>query len=238
MSNETEEPASPALSIPRIIVRAGCFLPLSLVLAATVVLETGCANTGVSRQANEAGAGVAEFRQVVFKVRIALSATLTALDQLTVDADGNLRTAFRRFDESLHQLEVDSVQARARADAIRARGDAYFEEWEEQLSGAGNDQSGQAALERRAQLRRTFGEIRRTSQQAREEFKPFLSNLRDLRVVLGNDLSLTGIDAAKVLILKTQADGRRVERALDEVLAELNSVAAAVKSKAPSKQQP
>jgi hypothetical protein len=42
------------------------------------------------------------------------------------------------FDKALHQLELTSVRTRARAEAIIARGETYFDEWKEQLSGITN----------------------------------------------------------------------------------------------------
>jgi hypothetical protein len=166
-----------------------------------------------------------------------VGAVLRSLDAVAKHADHDPRPAFQRFDEALHQLEVVSIKTRARADAMRARGDAYFEEWEQDLSGAGDEHTRRAAVERRAQLRQTFAKIRRNSQQVREEFKSFLSNLRDLRILLGNDLTVTGIDAAKTVLLRTNSDGLRVQQALSGVVAELNSVAAILSAR-PAPKQP
>jgi len=197
-----------------------------LLLLAAALLAAGCASSGTPRHAGQVGAGIAEFRQLVINTRDAVGTVLRSLDEVATQADHNPRPAFKRFDEALHQLEVVSVKTRARADAMRARGDAYFDEWEEQLSGTNDEQARKTAVERRAQLRTTFAEIRRNSQQVREEFKSFLSNLRDLRILLGNDLTVTGVDAAKPVLLKTKSDGLRVQQSLNKVVAELNSVAA------------
>jgi hypothetical protein len=198
----------------------------ALLLVTAALLAAGCASSGPARNADQVGTGIAEFRQIVLEARNALDATLRCLGDVAEEADRNPRPAFKRFDEALHRLEVVSIKARARADAMRARGNAYFEEWEEDLAGTNDEQARRAALERRARLRECFEEIRKSSQQAREEFRPFLSNLRDLRIVLGNNLTLIGIDSARTLIAQTRSDGQRVKRALDGVLGELNSVSA------------
>src|SRR4026208_1457747 len=68
-----------------------------------------------------------------------------------------------RFDQTFENLELTSVKARARAEAIIARGENYFEEWKEQLSLATNQLAAQANYNRMydhfTRVRQRSGEV-------------------------------------------------------------------------------
>ena len=54
------------------------------------------------------------------------------------------------------------------------------------------------------------------------------TNLKDLEKYLSQDLTISGVDAAKELIAKSKRDGMAVQQALDKVIAELNTVVATI----------
>ena len=78
--------------------------------------------------------------------------TLRALDEISVQANRDPRPAYEAFAKAVHRLEVDSIKVRARTQAMRARGDAYFEHWEEYLAGVKNEQVRQLAEEHRPRV--------------------------------------------------------------------------------------
>ena len=49
-----------------------------------------------------------------------------------------------------------------------------------------------------------------------------------LPIYLANDLTIAGVDAAKPLFTKTEAEGREVQKSMDALVAELNTVAATI----------
>ncbi|HXJ71824.1 MAG TPA: DUF2959 family protein, partial [Candidatus Dormibacteraeota bacterium] len=111
---------------------------------------------------------------------------------------------------------------------MRERGQAYFQQWEAQLGSVKNEEIRKLAQERRAKLQETFGNIKTVAQDATQAFPPYLSNLKDLRTALGTDLTVQGIDAAKPIIQKTKTSGIELQKHLDSLVAELNSVVAAI----------
>ena len=84
------------------------------------------------------------------------------------------------------------------------------------------------AEERKAKLQTTFANIKTKMEPAREQFNSWLTDLKDLQKYLNQDLTISGIDAAKDLIAKSKKDGVDVQQTLDSVIAELNSVVAAI----------
>ena len=82
------------------------------------------------------------------------------------------------------------------------------------------------AEERKAKLQATFGDIKSTMEPARDQFNAWLAPLKDLQKYLSQDLTISGIDAAKDLIAKSKAGGTEVQQSL--VIAELNTVVATI----------
>jgi hypothetical protein len=155
-----------------------------------------------------------------------VEATLHSLDEISMQANRNPRQAYEAFAKAVHRIEVDSIKVRAHTQAMRARGDAYFEHWEGYLAGVKSEQVRQLAQEHRPELKRSFEQAQLASQQVREAFRPFLLDLQKLRAVLEAEPTLTRIDAQKGLILSAEDKGRQVQQGLERVLAEMNSMAA------------
>jgi len=201
--------------------------PLRWLLPAAVVAAlTGCATTETIPSVPTPRADFVEYRQIVVQSMKLMDATLCSLDEISVQANGDPRQAYEAFAKAVHRLEVDSIKVRARTHAMRARGDAYFEHWQEYLATVKNEQVRTLAEEHRPELKHSFEQIHLAAQQIHEGFRPFLSDLQKLRAVLEADPTLARIDAQKDLILAAKDKGRQVQQGLDRFLAELNSVTA------------
>jgi len=214
----------------RLVTRTGVRNPcrrlrwLSPVAVAAVLL--GCASTETAQKEPTPRQDFIEFRRIVVEAMGHVDRALHALDKICVEAHRDPRPAYQAFARAVHRLEVDSIKVRARTQAMRARGGAYFEHWEAYLAGVNNKEVRQLAEEHRPALKRSFEQAQSASQQVREGFRPFLSDLQKLRAVLEADPTLARIDAQKDLILEAKDKGRRVEQGLDRILAEMNSMTA------------
>ena len=194
--------------------------------AAVVAALTGCATTETGPNAPTPRADFIEYRQIVVQSMVLMDATLRSLDEISVQAHRDPRPAYEAFAKAVHRIEVDSIKMRARTQAMRARGDAYFEHWEEYLATVKSEQVRKLAEEHRPELKQSFEQVHLAAQQVREGFRPFLSDLQKLRAVLEADPTLGHIDAQKGLILAAKDKGRQVQQGLDRILAEMNSTTA------------
>jgi hypothetical protein len=111
---------------------------------------------------------------------------------------------------------------------MKAKGQAYFKDWEKELAEVSNPEVRKLAQERKAKLQATFDSIKTFMEPARDQFNTWLANLKDLQTYLNNDLTIGGIDAAKELIGKTKTNGHAVQQSLDKVIAELNTIVATI----------
>lgn len=201
-----------------------------ITLAASAVIGTvaltGCGTTAGYKQADKTGAGIADFRTEITKAKTAVDDTVKALGQVAVTANTDPRPAFEKFIKSLANLESTSAKAKQRGEDMKAKGKAYFSSWEKELEQIKNPEIRALATDQKVKLQAAFDSIRTVSAPLKEQFDPWMSDLQDLQKYLSSDLTVSGVDAAKGLFAKTQAEGFQVQKSMDALVAELNTVAA------------
>ena len=197
------------------------------VFAAGMLLSGGCATSGY-KQADKTGAGIAEFRDEVVNGKQAIDATMTALGDVAATATTNPRKAYEQFAKSVANLDSTANSIRKRAQDMQAQGESYFKKWEQDLAAVNNPEIRSLAESRKAKLQQTFASIRQYSEPLKGQFEPWMSDLKDLQNYLSNDLTVAGVDAAKELFKKTSVSGAEVQKSMDALVAELNTIAATI----------
>jgi hypothetical protein len=153
---------------------------------------------------------------------------VVALDQIAASANTDPRKAFEQFSKAVDNLESIANKAKKRGEDMREQGQAYFKQWEEQMAEVKNPEIRKLAEERKAKLQESFASIRNYTEPLKAQFDPWMSDLKDLQKYLSNDLTIAGVDAAKGQFAKTRADGVEVQKSMDGLVAELNTIAAAL----------
>jgi hypothetical protein len=162
----------------------------------------------------------------VAKAKLAVDDTVKSLGQVAVTANTNPREAFKQYSKSLANLESTAARAKKHAADVKAQGQAYFANWEKQLAELKNPEIKSLAVQQKAKLQAAFDSIRKVAEPLKAQFDPWLSDLQDLQKYLSNDLTISGVDAAKGMFAKTQTEGFEVQKSMDALVAELNTVAA------------
>ncbi len=215
-------------TIGRILDSASAALPIGalLLFAGLPALMTGCGTTAGYKQADKTGAGIAEFREEIVNGKKAIDATMKSLGDIAATANTNPRKAFEQYTKDVSNLESTADKIRKRAQDMKERGQAYFTQWEQQMAQVSNPDIRRLAEERKAKLQETFDSIRKYTEPLKAQFDPWMSDLKDLQKFLSNDLTVGGVDAAKSLFTKTTEGGLEVQKSMDALVAELNTVAA------------
>jgi hypothetical protein len=201
---------------------------LLIALVAGATLFSGCGTTSGYKQADKTGAGIAEFREEIVKGKTAIDATMKSLGDIAATANTNPRKAFEQYTKDVNNLESTAATIRKRAQSMKEQGQAYFKQWEQELATVSNPDIRKLAEQRKAKLQETFESIRKYSEPLKAQFDPWMSNLKDLQKYLANDLTVSGVDAAKSLFTKTTEEGLDVQKSMDALVAELNTVAATI----------
>ncbi|MCL4181542.1 MAG: DUF2959 family protein [Verrucomicrobia bacterium] len=180
------------------------------------------------KKADKTGASIAEFRDEIINIRKEVEATVLALDNILETANIDPRKAFKEFDKAVPRVDNAAQKAKKRSEDMKAKGKAYFDQWEAELATLNDPEIRKLAQQRKLKLQGAFDALRSVMEPARDQFNVWLSSLKDVRNYLSNDLTINGIDAAKDLIGKTKDSGREVQQTLDVVITELNTIAAAL----------
>jgi len=192
------------------------------------LFAVGCGSTRGYQQADKTGEAINTVRNDIVNVKAAVDASMKALDALAAAATTDPRKAYETYAKSVDKVEKAAKTAKDDADDMNAHGAEYFKNWEAQLAAVQNPEIRRLAQERRGKLQEAFGTIKTAAEGTKTSFPPFLSNLKDLRTALSSDLTVQGIAAAKGIFAKTKSNGVEVQKHLDELVAEMNTVVAAV----------
>jgi hypothetical protein len=198
----------------------------TLALASAPLFTPVNASAAGYKQADKTGESIAEFRDEILNVKKEVDATMVALDKIVATAASDPRKAFKEFDKAVPQIDSAAKKAKKRSEDMKAKGQAYFKQWEKELAEVKNPEIRQLAEERKVKLQGVFDNSKTFMEPARDQFNTCLADLKDLQKFLNNDLSIAGIDAAMELIAKTKTEGQGVQQTLDKVIAELNTIVA------------
>ncbi len=198
----------------------------SAVVALSVMFLTACGTTSGYKQADKTGAGIAECRDEVVSGKKAIDATMKSLGDVAAAATTNPRKPFEQFTKDVANLDSTAQKIRKRAQSMKEQGQAYFKQWEQQLAQVNNPEIRALAEQRKLKLQEAFDSIRKYTEPLKLQFDPWMSDLKDLQKYLSQDLTIAGVDAAKGLFSKTLGEGQEVQKSMDALVAELNTIAA------------
>ena len=153
---------------------------------------------------------------------------MKSLSDIAATANTNPRKAFGQYSKDVSNLESTAENVRKRGESMKAQGQAYFKQWEQELATMTSPEIRALAEQQRAKLQATFQSIRQYTEPLKTQFDPWMSDLKDLQKYLNNDLTIAGVDAAKGLFTKTTNEGFEVQKSMDALVAELNTVSATI----------
>lgn len=198
-------------------------MPTSLSrLLALAALATGCASSGPTPESRKAIESVGEVRQQLARVGALIGRTQTHLARLATHED--LRDAFEAFGDSLEELEAEAEVAARRSVDMTERAHEYLAAWERQLDRVGNQDVRSCAAERRQAVWASFQRIADASRRARDDYAPYLRDLRDVHIALANDLTRPGVEGLRPTFARIEREARRLVGHLDEVIGEIDGV--------------
>jgi chromosome segregation ATPase len=154
-----------------------------------------------------------------------VTVTLEELNRLRVK-DIELRPQFEKFKAELVKMEERAANGRTRADAMKAKGQEFFADWEQQVRSIQNPDIRKAAENRLAQRKKSYNKILAAMQDAKEELLPFMSDLNDLKKMFDGELTASSVASAKDLFRQANWHGNDVNESLLDVEKELDRVAA------------
>jgi hypothetical protein len=209
-------------------------------LATAIWLVVGCASQDRSHETNRPGSGIAEYRQLASTAHKAVDAAMASLATISVQSNTCPPEVLSNFASAVRRLQVESIQVRARSQAMQARGDAYFRDWHSNLARVKDPEIRGLAEKHRPLLEQSFGRVKQSSQEGHDAFQPFIAALRQLRNELEKDPTSLSNDASQKSIQAAKENGTRVARCLESIERELDSMSSLITppGKTPHQGQP
>ena len=152
----------------------------------------------------------------VKEARAELSKTLDTYNAIFTVDDTRVRSTYKEIDKAIQRCEKQKDQVTARLDEFRAEGDAYFAAREASLASISDAGLRARSKERMDETRKSYDGIFEASQQARQDYEPFVANLRDQWTYLGHDLNPSGITSLKPDAAKLNGKAKELLAKIDE----------------------
>lgn len=170
---------------------------LSAILIVSLLIIGGCQASGPKRL-DTATASVDQTREQLEAGADQIDEVMASLDAMRGAQD--MGKAFGRYAKAVDRLETTADRVRARREAMRARMEDHLQKWNEELAGINNQDMRQISSQRHAELTEALQQLGQALDTLKAAYEPLISDLRDIRLVLANDLSVGGLKVAQPAI--------------------------------------
>ena len=198
---------------------------LSCVAIALTAHLAGCATTG-HKQGAKTASSMNDAQDELLKTKGQIEATTTILNEFGKQEGIDLPTQYKEFGKAIDSVESQFRKARKRVEKVNEEGTKFFQEWEKEAALITNQDLKDRSEKRKNNLLGSFNKIGASMQPAEETYNAFMSDLRDIEKYLSIDLTPEGLVEISDTIKKANADGSKLQKQIDAVIAELSRVTA------------
>jgi len=174
---------------------------LSLATALCVVV-TGCKSKPTYKQGAAAGTNLEKAADKITKTDDQVGAVMAGLTNLTANPTGDLSKQYKTWTSSLSSLQSMATDVQKVSLQMIEKGNEYFKAWDENLAAIANEDIRARSQQRKDEVSKSFAEIKRQYAQAEIDFRPFMSDLQDIKKFLDTDLTVGGLAAIKDTVTK------------------------------------
>jgi hypothetical protein len=191
-------------------------------------LLTSAAQANQQQLANSIGQAAVETTRTSEQ----LKATLTALNALTGQKEGDLRPAYDAYCAEVKKTEAAAGTTRSRTQWMAGDGRQYFKDWQKTMNGIANENLRKKAQKRLDSVQQSFDKVEVSLKAAAEKFSPFLSDLGDIQKALATDITAGGIKAIRGTVKSANWNHQFVDKAIKSALKEMTRMEKALSSEA------
>lgn len=199
------------------------------VLLSTAAFLGGCATTGMDRSVKTSNS-IRDVDSEISKMVVQIDATAASLDALVAPGQSDVKKAFKTYSHDVDKLESEGNRTLKRIDEMREHSKEYFDEWEKQGLEYKNPEIRGLSEERRIKLAEIYSRVPASGAGIKNAYIAYLTNLREIKVYLSNDLTPQGLITIDPVAKKAVQDKEVLKsslqpllEAMDEIKAELYS---------------
>jgi len=177
----------------------------SAIVFSAALLAGGCASTGYDK-AGDTSDSLQKASRAIAKSDVQIDKTLLSLSDLVNNPNANLESQFKRFSSEVSKLESLENEVIKNSETMQKEGAAYFQKWDLEVAKIHNEKIRSRSTERKNTVAHHFDNVRVSYVQAQSDFKPFMSDLKDIRTALSADLTVGGINAVRTVAGKAHEE--------------------------------
>jgi len=163
---------------------------------------------------------VSRAHYVIGSLKTARMQIKTTLNEYNAIIDGKTpdnRAAYKKLNKDIGRSEKRAADVRGEVESMEKVASKYFADWESSLDDFTSPDMRKKSEDRLHQTMSDYGEILKAGKDAGEEFRPFVSELKDQVLFLGNDLSPAGI-------AELQDEAEEINSRADDVFAAVDEL--------------
>ncbi|MEX0722036.1 MAG: DUF2959 family protein [Balneolaceae bacterium] len=173
------------------------------VILITFLIGCGCATTGSNTSGLERSERSLSSMEILYDD---IQETISGIDEvesslrnLKRSGQTDVESAFQEYSDDVSDLEETGNNMLENKSEMEENTQAYFSGWEEEGEEYENQRLQELSRERRSELKETYNQVTIESSGVERELNNFISDAKDLRAYLSNDLTSSGIDAISPL---------------------------------------
>jgi hypothetical protein len=198
---------------------------IATLLLGSITFLSGCATTGMERS-EKTGTTMMVVEQDIQQAVVQVDATRASLEDLIRPGQSDVKMSFEKYSANVDKMDSLGKRLFEHADKMSAQGKDYFEEWRKQGNTYTNSQIQALSEQRRSDLSMVFAKIPEASVGVKGAFKAYMSDNREIRTYLSNDLTPKGVETITPIAQKAVQDGDNLKESVKPVLSAIDAARA------------
>ncbi|MCI0410657.1 MAG: DUF2959 family protein [Acidobacteria bacterium] len=186
-------------------------LKYSFTLALMLALPLSLVGAAAPEQAEKVAQKMLDFDKALTQASTQIDATLGSMNALSTASGSDLNSKYKDFTSQVKKLQSMADKAKSQSAKAAQQREEYLKQWQASQQKIQNPQLQAASEARRNELMPKIEAIKTSLGSAKETFTPFMQDLNDLILYLGNNLSAGGMTGAQPLMEKCNTDGAAVK---------------------------
>ena len=197
--------------------------------ALAILCFAGCASTPY-RKGDAAAVSLQDAASDVQGQSRALEVAMGTLDDLVNKPEPDLKPQFKRFSKAVDHLTAYARRNDRSEVRVSKKSAVYFEEWNKQLASMNYEVVRARSQARKDEVTKYFDSVDKRYHEAQDAMGPLLSYFYDVRKALDSDLTQSGIESIKPVVVKARENADKVQLALGHLTTELTASSARMSS--------
>jgi seryl-tRNA synthetase len=206
----------------KVLLKLGFSLALMLAMALFVM------GAAAPNQAEKVAQKMLDFDKALGQAITQIDTTLASMNAVSSASGADMASKYKDFSGQVKKLQSMADKAKSQSQKASSQREEYLKQWQASQAKIQNAQLQAASEARRNELMPKIEAIKTSLGSAKETFTPFMQDLNDLVLYLGNNLSAGGMTGAQPLMEKCNTDGAKVKTDITSGQAAIKDLASSI----------